>query len=857
MSQFVSDYAGAEEDPPLIGPYQAAKKAYDEAYDDIQQTRLHWQPLFTHLDKLKDGHLEDLQKRAQRILRDDGATYDLKNDPLSPTVWSLDVLPNIIDQSEWQETEKGLAQRSELFDLILKDIYGEQRLIKDGVIPAEIIYSHPGFLRQCYGIDIPGLKNLIFHSIDLVRDSDGSYVVISDRTQAPSGAGYALENRTVISRVLPSVFRRSNVRRLSSFFQTMKNTLSQLAAHKTDPPRIVLLTPGSGSSTYFEHTYLANYLGYPLVQAGDLTVRSGKVWLKSLSGLTPVDVILRRTDDNDCDQSELRPDSFCGIPGLLEAARSGNVVLANPLGSAVLESPVLMAFLPKICEYLLGKPLKLHSVDTYWCGIDGTMEFVTQNLQNLIIKPAYRKAHSKTIYGHCLSAEEKVKTLEMIKANPKQYVAQTYIPGSTVPVCSGSKIKRRHSLLKAFTVADGNRYCVMPGALSRVTQSDNDYIVTSLSGARSKDTWITANEPDLTHQSLLDEPGFHVAQHGNVPSRVVENFFWFGRYAERAELSIRLMRVLFKQLNGIEELSSPARDTLLKAISLQTNCLPGFVEGNSELLENPEAELADLVVNGNRIGSIKSNLLAMLSCSDNVRDRLSADTRIVLNKLRDNLNELDRAYVSGLPEAPEESLDNLMTMLLALSGLSNDSMLRGQDWIFQQIGQRTERAIQTAKLFQSTLSIKLESLPQQQVLESVLLSMEALISFRRRYRTRTRVAFGLDLLMVDPSNPRSLVYQTEKLKEFLDMLPDNHTFIPGGLTSENRLILQTLNDIQLTDLEQLSKANPNNQSREEFSALMNKVIAQLEQFTSLVSDKYFDHTAGPQQLIKPKWKLDV
>ncbi|MEI8597992.1 alpha-E domain-containing protein [Vibrio sp. M60_M31a] len=283
----------------------------------------------------------------------------------------------------------------------------------------------------------------------------------------------------------------------------------------------------------------------------------------------------------------------------------------------------------------------------------------------------------------------------------------------------------------------------------------------------------------------------------------------------------------------------------------------GFVEGNAELLENPDAELADLVVNGKRIGSIKSNLLAMLSCSDNVRDRSSADTRIVLNKLRDHLNELDRAYTSGLPEAPEESLDNLMTMLLALSGLSNDSMLRGEDWIFQQIGQRTERAIQTAKLFQSTLSIKLESLSQQQVLESVLLSMEALISFRRRYRTRARVAFGLDLLMVDPSNPRSLVYQTEKLKEFLDMLPDNHAFIPGGLTSETRLILLTLNDIQLTDLEQLAKANPNSQTREEFGALMDKIIGQLEQFTSLISDKYFDHTAGPQQLIKPKWKLNV
>jgi uncharacterized circularly permuted ATP-grasp superfamily protein/uncharacterized alpha-E superfamily protein len=845
---------------PYATPLQAYPTpplAYDEAFDETRSPRLHWQPLLSSVANLGHDEMQDRQRRAQRILRDDGATYDLKSDPLDPSVWSLDVIPHLIDFQEWQHIEAGLAQRSTLFDLILKDIYGEQTLLKQGIVPSELIFNHPGFLRQCHGLFPPSSKQLILHAVDMVRDQNGQHIIIGDRAQAPSGAGYALENRGVVSRVIPSIFRNNQVCRLSSYFQTMRSSLAKLASHRTDNPRIVVLTPGAYSSTYFEHSYLANYLGFPLVQGGDLTVRNGKVWMKSLEGLSPVDVILRRLDDVCCDQAELNANSMLGVPGLLEVARTGNVVLANPLGSGILEAPSLLAFLPQISQFLLGQELLLPTVKTWWCGDVANIDYVINNIDTLIIKSSYRSLGTKTIYGHSLNSEQRADAIKLIQKNPDAYVAQVYIPGSQTPIWNEGKLEGRPSLFRAFTVADDDHYKVMPGGLSRVAESDQEYVVSKLSGSRSKDTWVLSDGPDLTHHSLLDESRIEAAQQTNLPSRVIENLFWFGRYAERAEISLRLMRTIFKQLNGIDTLPQESRDVLLKAITYQTGSLPGFAGESDELRENPNTELAALVTDGSRPGTIKSSLMAMLSCGEQVKEMLSADTRIILNELRDHIHSVDRAYINGLPSVPEESLDSLVTSLLALSGLNHESMLRGLDWMFQEIGRRTERALQTAMLIKSTLSEPLPSMQQQQVLESVLLSVEALISFRRRYRTRARVAFGLDLLMVDTTNPRSLVYQVDQLRKYLDALPKREQYTPGGLSAESRLIIKSLNDIQLADLETLAVVNETTQTRDALEKLMIQVTKQLEQFTTLISDKYFDHTAGPQQLIKPKWKLDV
>lgn len=826
---------------------------FNEAYEDLSKPRAHWEYLLESIDALGDAGLKDRHQKAARILRDDGATYNLSADPLAAKTWELDPIPMLIPSDEWSVIESGLIERAELLNLVLKDIYGARELLRQAVIPPEIIYGHPGFLRQCQDISMPGEHQLTMHAADMVRGPDGRITIIGDRTQAPSGAGYALENRTVMSRVMPSIFRDSQVHRLALFFQSLRTTLASLASD-SDNPQIVILTPGAYSETYFEHTYLSNYLGYPLVQGSDLTVRDGHVWLKSLNGLSKVDVILRRVDDSFCDPVELKSNSFLGIPGLVEVIRAGNVVVSNPLGSGILETPALLKYLPQISQHFLGRELTLPSVDTWWCGDKEDLSYIKSNLDDLIIKPAMRQMGNPSVYGHLLTKEKRVEVLAKIEKAPHLYVAQSYIAPSYMPSWQNGQINSRPSIFRSFTVSNQSAnqctYSVMAGGLTRVGLSESDTVVTNQAGSQSKDTWILASEPEK-QISLIEDQASQVdlAHESNLPSRVVENLFWMGRYAERAESSLRLIRTIFMQMNGIEPLPAKCKELLLQALSQQTNCLPGFMD--KKLLENPDQELINIILANDRPSSIKSSLLALLTSSEEVKEMLSADTHRIINDLRDNLYDLERSFISGLPSAPEESLDPLVTTLLALSGLSHESMLRGVGWKFQEIGRRTERALQTSRLLKSLLSTALPRSQQQQILESVLLSVEALITFRRRYRTQTDVAHGLDLLMLDATNPRSIFYQLERLKNHYLSLPQSGSLKPG-LSPGEKLLIKSLNQVQLADLETIAKYNPDTQSRNELENLMGEIITQLEEFSTVLSDQYFDHQSGPQQFGAPQ-----
>lgn len=825
--------------------YAAPDGHYNEAFD-LNQPRMHWQYLLDSIQSLGNEGLQERYKKAARILRDDGATYNLGSSPLDRKTWELDPIPMLIPSDEWGVIEAALTERAELLDLVLKDIYGPRELIRQGVIPPEIIYNHPGFLRQCQNIKLPGEHQLTLHAADMVRNADGQIVIIGDRTQSPSGAGYALENRTVLSRVIPSLFRDSQVHRLSLFFQSLRNTLSSLAADKTDDPLIVILTPGAYSETYFEHTYLSNYLGYPLVQGSDLVVRDGSVWLKSLNGLSKVDVILRRVDDIYCDPVELKSDSYLGIPGLVEVIRAGNVVVSNPLGSGILETPALLKYMPQISRHFLGRDLKIPSVSTWWCGDKDDLSYIKANIDSLIIKPAMRQVDNPSVYGHMLTRESRAEVLARIEANPNDYVAQSYIAPSYLPAWQNKEIITRPSIFRSFTVANQSTYTVMAGGLTRVGLSQQDTVVTNQAGSQSKDTWIQASEPEK-QTSLIEESSAatDLAHETNLPSRVIENLFWMGRYAERAESNMRLMRTVFMQMNSIDPLPESSKTLLLKTLSQQINCLPGFMD--EEKLKNPDQELMDIILDRNNSSSISSSLAALLTCSEEVKEMLSADTHRIINDLRDNLFELERSYVSGLPSAPEESLDPLVTTLLAMSGLSHESMLQGVGWKFQEIGRRTERALQTARLLQLLLTPALPRSQQQQLLETVLLSVEALITFRRRYRTHTDVAHGLELLMLDETNPRSILYQLTRLKMHFADLPQPDSLKPG-LTPGEKLLIKSLNEIQLADLEELAKFDADSQTRSQLHTLLDEVINHIEAFSSVLSDQYFDHQSGPQQL---------
>jgi len=830
--------------------YNAPAGLLDEAHDAGGNIKPEWEYLLGSLTDLGPEMLRNREQKARRILRDDGASYNIYGKAGSPTSsWELDPVPHIIGSEDWARIESGLLERAELFNLMLRDLYGPRTLIRHGALPPEALFSHEGFLRACQGIQLPGDHELIMHAVDMVRLRDGSMCVLSDRTQAPSGSGYVLENRTVMSRVFPSLYRDSHVHRIATYYQRLRHKLASLTS-SGDIPRIALLTPGAQNETYFEHAYLANYLVFPLVQSGDLVVRNGFLWMKSLDGLKRVDVLLRRVDDEYCDPVELRANSQLGVPGLLEVARTGRVVIANPLGSGVLENAILLKYLPEISRVLLGREPRLATVKTYWCGDDADLAFINANMRNLIIKPAWRGCGETSVWGGELGDQQLTALQAKINRHRYLYVAQERVEKSYTPTFTGSSLEPRPTLLRTFALATDSSYMVLPGGLTRVGASTHGRLISMQAGSPSKDTWVTASEPErvLEVEHALDVPRASPdSPLASPPSRVVENLYWMGRYAERAEASMRLLRTVFVLLNGEEPITAEARRILLHTVSHATATLPGFTEATPEQLADPEEELLHIISDGARVGSVRSTLNSMLFSADQSKELLSTDTIRVINDLRDALDGLDSDLAGGLASAPEEALDPLVTALAGLSGLTQESMIRGVGWRFMELGKRIERALQTIHAVRGLIVPITDEAAQATLLTALLTSKEVLITYRRRSRERRGMELGLELVLMDHSNPRSLIFQMERLREHLGELPRTE-IQQGELDEEARALLEATTALQLSRIPQLLLGE--GASRDEMEQLMDRVAALLREFSRLISEKHFEHRTGPRQLVK-------
>ncbi len=836
---------------PTLSSFAEQLTGSDEQ-QGIGSSAPHWRYLLDGLTDLGLPALTERQQKAHRILRDDGATYHIYGDqPDNDRTWQLDLVPSLIDSECWRRIEAGLLERAELFNLLLKDLYGPRNLIRQGVIPPEVLYAHPGFIRACHGIVLPGEHDLILHSADLMLDGNGVPCVLADRTQAPSGAGYALENRTVMTRVLPSMFRDSHVHRLAGFFQRLRAKLTSLVP-SLEQPCIVLLTPGAHNETYFEHAYLANYLGFHLVQSGDLVVRNGYVWMKSLSGLKRVDVIWRRVDDWYCDPVELRGDSQLGVAGLLEVARAGRVAIVNPLGSGVLENPALLKYLPEIGKALLGREPRLNSVPTFWCGDPDDFCQVQAQLDSLVVKKTYQSKSEGSVLVGGLSAEQKTALVERIKQNPTDYVAQPLLESLHIPALTTAGLQKRPSILRSFAVASDTSYTVMPGGLTRFASDSAAFRITSQSGSHSKDTWVLASEPErvVSASCQLIIPVFQ-ADLFSFPSRVVVILFWMGRYAERAEASLRYLRTVFITVHADEGVSLACRRNLLNTVTLLTGTAPGFWNSSDQQLLNPDRELLKVVADGHLLGSVCSNLNAMLNCADESKELLSSDMLRVVNDIRDGVLALDSVLKQDLVAAPEETLDPLVTTLMALSGLMQESMIRGVGWRFLEIGRRLERVLQTSRLVQGLVVPELPEADQNVLIQSLLLSHEMLISYRRLYGARMGVQSSLDLLMLDMSNPRSLSFQLEKLQEHLAALPRQHD-TRHELPAEQRAALDAAMQIKMATLTQLSTREDG--QRQQLLQTLNRLNQLLDSMSNFISDKYFDHREPSQQLVRSVWE---
>ena len=851
--------AGAEAHA-LCRSYRFSSSAYNEMCAQPGELRPHWEYVGRTLDALG---LQELQRRydeARRLLRDNDVTYNVYTDPKGiGRPWDLDLIPQLIESEEWSRIEAGLIQRAELLNLLLADIYGPRKLIEKGIIPPELIYAYPAFLHPCDGITRQDNRYLHMYSADLARSPDGSICVIADRTQAPSGAGYALENRIVLSRVFPSLFRDSHVHRLAPFFRTMRNTLNSLAVDPERDPRIVLLSPGVGNESYFEHAYLANYLGYTLVQGGDLTVRDGRVWLKTLNKLQRVDVILRRVDEEYCDPLELREDSYLGVPGLLQVVRDGNVTIANPLGSGVLQNPALFAFMQKLSRYFHGEDLRLANAKTWWCGTEKDLNHVIANLDRLIIKPYIPKNISqRSIFGSELDEKQRANLIDEIRLRPYLYTAQEQVPLSVAPVLSGVDfIDTRQVLLRSYLVAQDETYMVMPGGLTRVSSTAESYLITGQQGGASKDTWVLASEPEKQETLIVPatQTAYSMRRSGDVPSRVADNLFWLGRYAERAEGIVRLLRIIQLHLADSPSTTNASLPgtilrTLLGALTQCTRLYPGFTgEDAEQKLIAPEKELISMISDGNRHGSLAQTLSALLVTARTVRDRLSGDTLRVINDIDMELGSLQYSDLQHLNDADDE-LDNLITALVGLSGLVNENMTHEQGWRFLEIGRRLERALHTSTLLRATLVQVDQFTNESGLLESLLSIIDSLMTYKRNFIRGFEVSPLLDLVLMDEMNPRSIAYQLMSIQQHATHLPGDRS--RSQMTAEERLVLEMITKLRLSDLASLATYHEPEFQREQLDALLGTMQVQLYSLSDILTAAYFQKEEQIHQLVRTR-----
>lgn len=827
-----------------VGEYRPRPGVFDELrIAEEGEVRPAYRRLFEDLNRLDGVELRRRAETAQRIIHEQGITYNVYGDPRGmDRPWQLDPVPFMIAAEDWRGLADGLRQRATLLNRVLADCYGLQDLVRSGGLPPALVFAQPDFLRSCHGFAPSDGVFLHLYAADVARAPDGQWWVLSDRTQIPTGMGYALANRLVTSRVVPEAFRGCHVHRLAPFFRQVRTTLAGLASRPTDDPRVVMLTPGPYNETYFEQAWLARYLGYVLVEGQDLTVRDDRVWLKTLSGLEPVDVILRRVDDEWCDPLELRNDSNLGVPGLLEAMRARNVAVANALGSGLVQSPAMMAFLPGLCRQLLGEDLKVPSVATWWCGQSAERAYVLEHLERLYVRPAFRSGSRGVDLTAAFSAAEHEALRRAVAFQPHSFVAQERVELATAPSWDGTRISPQPVALRVYLVADGaGGYEVMPGGLVRVSPDPEGRFVTMQRGGSSKDTWVLADGP-VDETSLLQSGTGPIELRrvgNNLPSRLADNFYWLGRYCERADATARLLRSTLGRFNPENTGSAmPLLEPLLNALAAQGQ-MASLAE-RPELGTSPEvleAELLAAIFDPERRGSLRRLADQLQHLATLVRDRTANDLWRVLSSLDDRLTLPAGGGVVLAGEAVRV-LHQTILGLASFHGLARENMTRAQGWRFLDMGVRLERCIYLATFLDCALRSPEADNPS--VLEAVLEVADNALTYRSRYNLLPNIAAVYDLVLLDDTNPRSLLFQMNQLVKHFDRLPrERSSALPSPAY---RLLLEGQARVRLTDPRGLATRDGRWQESE-VGETVQWVLRELPRISEAIVVSYFAHSA--------------
>lgn len=733
--------------PSLIADYRLLPGVPDEMIDPTGALRPGWRELMSAFDALGAEELAARFERADQYLRDAGVFYR-KYDGAEgkERAWPLAHIPLIINEDDWAKISSGLVQRAELLERIVADIYGDNRLVREGLLPPELVAQNNEFLRPLVGVRPVSGHFLHFCAFELGRGPDGNWWVLGDRTQAPSGAGFALENRVATTRALSDIYGGMNIHRLASFFRDFRDALFAQSRHGGG--RVGILTPGQLNETYFEHAYIARYLGLMLLEGDDLVVEDGQVLVRTVAGLRPVGVLWRRMDASFSDPLELRYDSHIGTPGMVEALRSGSISMINALGTGILETRALAAFMPRLCKHLLGSGLELAEIATWWCGQKAERDYVLDNFDQLMIGPAFSTSLPfddlrGTALGASMTAEQKDQLKQRIATNGRDYVGQEPVQLSTAPVYVDGRLEPRPITLRVYAARTENGWTIMPGGFARVGSTHDTAAIAMQRGGQAADVWVLSKTP-VEAVSLLPQAGDKLVRNspGSLPSRAADNLIWLGRYAERCEATVRILRAYNARL---AELSKPE-------LPILTHC--------AAFLQTIDVDATEAMPQG-----LLSSINSAVHSAGQIRDRFSPDGWLALNDLQKTTQRFAARIRPG--DDSTRAMTVILRKLAGFSGLVHENMYRFAGWRFLEMGRRIERAIQIARI---TGWLTDENAPEGS-LEMLLEIGDSVMSHRRRYSVSAGTQSAIDMLVLDPLNPRSVLFQLTELRVQVEALP--------------------------------------------------------------------------------------
>jgi uncharacterized circularly permuted ATP-grasp superfamily protein/uncharacterized alpha-E superfamily protein len=787
--------------PSLVADYRPLPGIPDEMVDAAGNVRAGWGQLIGALDDLGTEELAGRFERADQYLRDAGVYYR-KYDGAEgkERSWPLAHLPLIIEESEWQTITHGLIQRAELLETIVADIYGNNELVQRGLLPPELIARNSEFLRPMVGVQPASGHFLHFCAFELGRGPDGGWWVLGDRTQAPSGAGFALENRVATTRALSEIYGKMHVHRLAGFFRAFRDALNGIA--RNSDGRVGILTPGQHNDTYFEHAYIARYLGFMLLEGEDLVVENGQVMVRTVSGLKPVSVLWRRMDASFADPLELRYDSHIGTPGLAEAVRQGSISIVNALGSGILETRAFAAFMPNLCRALTGNELELPTIATWWCGGEAERRHVIENFDSMMVGSAFATGLAiedtrGTTVGGTLAAERKAEMLARLEADGGSFVGQEQVHLSTAPAYVGGKLEPRPMTLRVYAARTREGWMIMPGGFARIGTTADSTAIAMQRGGQAADVWVVSEKP-VERVTLLPTEGEKLVRisAGSLPSRAADNLIWLGRYAERCEATVRILRAYNARL---AETSNPD--------------LP--------LLKDTRAYLAGLGVDAAQ--PLPAGLLAAIDSAvhsaSQIRDRFSPDGWLALTDLRKTARAFSQRVQPG--DDATRAMTVLLRKLAGFSGLVHENMYRFAGWRFLEIGRRLERGIQIA----GSVAWCTRKQAPEGALDLLLEIGDSVMTHRRRYAVSAGANSYVDLLVLDGLNPRSVRFQIAELQQQLQQLPGG--LEDGHLSMAAKAALSLDTDLRVCEPEDLTTPK------------LNRLGIEIGNLAGLIADAYF------------------